>query len=711
MRPDAAASSIVAGTCPEPSPVGTVEDMRAHVTKKRLLYALAVLVAVAVTAAAILLTLPDGSSGAGGGANTPASPSSAEATSASASLRTAVGVTTLSTTEYLSAVAGPPGATKAFVNDATSVTAAALPDGRTVATRYLPAQLDTILDTYTKAGTDVTGAGRPATGSGGSGAAIGLTTLTIGIAIVVAIVLWLSLARRSASSSSPSGRAGDRHHQALGQVPDTRFDDVAGADEAVAEMGEVVDFLTNPEKYTHLGAETPAGVLLSGPPGTGKTLLARAVAGEAGVPFFAASGSDFVDTYVGVGARRVRELFDQARKHPAAIIFIDEIDAIGASREPGPGESSNREHNQTLNQLLVEMAGFHSHRIIVIGATNLDSRLDAALTRSGRLEKKIVVPLPDRRGRARILATHAQRRRMGDDVDLDAVAGRTAGFSGADLARLINEAAIAAATAGDDHVTSSHLDAAIALVVMGRARTSAVMTEHDRRLTAFHEAGHTVAALCHPDAHDPVEVSIIPRGAAGGVTWYGAGDDAYLTRRQAHARLAVALAGRAGEEICLDGEFTSGPHSDLSHATDTALAMVGQYGMTGRGLMIRSSGLLATGSAITDTTVEEVEELLSDALEVARALLADNRALFDAVVDGLLTYDTLNAAELAALRSSATLTRPPRMAPPPAGIRPRPAPVAAVAPKAPARPRRRAGALVAAAAARLAGSRKTSASA
>lgn len=432
------------------------------------------------------------------------------------------------------------------------------------------------------------------------------------------------------------------------KVPDTRFSDVAGCAEAVEDLAEIVEFLKDKEKFTAVGATPPAGAVLVGPPGTGKTLLARAVAGEAGVPFFAVAGPDFIEKYVGVGASRVRSLFAKARKSPnGAIVFIDEIDAVGRARG---GHNSHPEQENTLNALLVEMDGFSGSNVIVLAATNRADMLDSALTRPGRLDREVQVPLPDRVGRESILAVHSRNRPLAEDVDLTLIARRTPGMSGAELARVVNEACIAAAREGSATVTNDHFDHAVATAQMGRARLSAVVTDHDRNITAWHEAGHTVAAMTAEHADRPVSVSIIPRGPAGGVTFMAQGDEVFLTRKQAHDRLLVALAGRAGEEILLDGEFTSGAHGDLTTASRLAFAMVTQYGMTDSGLMVRDENLLRAAGRGTDDAVDKVERMLAVALEEARALLARHRALVEAVAVALLDRDTLNAADLDRIR-------------------------------------------------------------
>lgn len=474
--------------------------------------------------------------------------------------------------------------------------------------------------------------------------------------LAVFFIMWmLRLINRSDSKNGGKGgsagsllKSGKKDSDAdASNIPNTRFTDVAGADEAIEEMQELVDFLKFPEKFTRVGAVAPRGALLVGPPGTGKTLLARAVAGEAGVPFYSVAGSDFVEMYVGVGAKRVRELFAKARKHEeGAIIFIDEIDAVGRARGSAANTSSNSEGENTLNALLVEMDGFAKSNVIVLGATNRDDILDKALLRPGRLDRRVQVPLPDRAGRERILEVHTAKRPLEEGISLNLIARRTPGMSGAELAQLVNEASMVAAREGRDIITAEDFDAAVATVAMGKARLSAVVTEHDRLVTAWHEAGHTVAAMVLPDADEPVSVSIIPRGPAGGVTWMAQGDDLFLTRKRAFARLVVALGGRAAEEILLDGEFTSGPHGDLTAATQTAMAMVTQYGMTDTGLMIRSEGLLSTGSRITDDTIEAVEALLAEALNMARVTLAAHRDLLQAVVDGLLENDNLSHKDL-----------------------------------------------------------------
>ena len=432
------------------------------------------------------------------------------------------------------------------------------------------------------------------------------------------------------------------------EVPDTRFTDVAGADEAVAELDEIVEFLNTPERFANAGARMPRGVLLVGPPGTGKTLLARAVAGEAGVPFFALSGSDFVETFVGVGASRVRQVFATARKHGKAIIFIDEIDAVGKARNANASGSGNEERENTLNQLLVEMDGFSQSGVIVLAATNRADILDAALTRPGRFDRHITVPAPDRAGRTKILDLYARDRQFANDVDFAALARQTPGLTGADLSSLMNEAALEAARHGSGVITAAHLQAAVATTFMGRARKSAVVTTRDRGITAWHEAGHAVAALLLPHANDPVSVTIVPRGASGGATWMDGNDNSFMTRSEAEARLVVSMGGRAAEELHLDGDYTWGASHDFASATSLALKMVTEYGMSDLG-PTSWANYTHMGSGQADRISEAVDRILEQALEDARRLIRDNRALVEAIVAELLAEETVSGHRLASL--------------------------------------------------------------
>ncbi|WP_295250385.1 ATP-dependent zinc metalloprotease FtsH, partial [Ruminococcus sp.] len=360
----------------------------------------------------------------------------------------------------------------------------------------------------------------------------------------------------------------------------TTFDDVAGADEEKEELAEVVEFLKAPEKYNKLGARIPKGVLLVGPPGTGKTLLARAVAGEAGVPFFSISGSDFVEMFVGVGASRVRDLFDQAKKNSPCIIFIDEIDAVGRQRGAGLG-GGNDEREQTLNQLLVEMDGFGANEgVILIAATNRPDVLDPALMRPGRFDRQVVVSYPDVNGREAILKVHARKKPLAPDVNLKTIAKTTAGFTGADLENLLNEAALLAARKDKKAITMDEIKEATVKVVVGAEKKTKVMSEKEKKLTAYHEAGHAIL-FDKLETQDPVhEISIIPTGMAGGYTMpLPSEDKSYNSRRGMYEDIVVSLGGRAAEELIMD-DISTGASNDIEKATKTARAMVTKYGMT-----------------------------------------------------------------------------------------------------------------------------------
>ena len=465
------------------------------------------------------------------------------------------------------------------------------------------------------------------------------------VALIVGVLLLVLRA------VNPQAMRSGRGSKALtsGEVPQVTFADVAGADEAVDQLREMVQLLREPERFSAVGATRPRGGLLVGPPGTGKTLLARAVAGEAGVPFFAIAGSDFVETYVGVGARRVRDLFAEARKAERAIIFIDEIDAVGRARSSSTTQGGDGERENTLISLLNEMDGFGESHVIVLAATNRPDTLDAALTRPGRLDRQIHVPNPDRRGRTLILEVHARNRPLHADVDLVRIARQTPGMSGADLAQVVNEACMEAARRGTDVVDASCFQAAVATVAMGRARTSALVTDHDRRITAWHEAGHTLAAALLPDADDPVSVTIVPRGPAGGVTWMSGNDDVFLPRKKALAQLVVALAGRAAEERLLDGEHTQGASGDLQGATNLATAMVTQYGMTDFGYAQVDPDTLRLGGQVAAQAHARIDGLLRDAHGTATALLAEHATLLEQLAEALLVEETLSAGRVAQL--------------------------------------------------------------
>ena len=434
------------------------------------------------------------------------------------------------------------------------------------------------------------------------------------------------------------------------------FDDVAGADEEKEELREIVEFLKDPKKYLSLGARIPKGVLLVGPPGTGKTLLAKAVAGEAGVGFLSISGSDFVELYVGVGASRVRDLFEQAKKNAPAIVFIDEIDAVGRQRGTGLG-GGHDEREQTLNQLLVEMDGFGSNEgVIVLAATNRQDILDPALLRPGRFDRQIYVGLPDIRGREAILKVHAKRKPLAEDVSLTQVAQATAGFTGADLANLLNEAALLAARQHSQFITAAHLHEAMLKVIAGPEKKSRVVTDHARRLTAYHEAGHAVVIHQLP-TQDPVhQITIIPRGPAGGMTIsLPTEDKAYLSKKELEERIAVCLGGRVAEELVLR-DVSTGASSDIQKASELARAMVTKYGMS------EKLGAIAYGSESDEIFLgrsmaqartyseevaaqidQEVKNIIEQAHARCRDILTQHRHKLDITARYLLDHETMDA--------------------------------------------------------------------
>jgi cell division protease FtsH len=438
------------------------------------------------------------------------------------------------------------------------------------------------------------------------------------------------------------------------------FDDVAGIDESREELQEIVDFLKDPTKFARLGGKIPKGALLVGSPGTGKTLLARAVAGEAGVPFFTISGSDFVEMFVGVGASRVRDMFEQAKKNAPCIVFIDEIDAVGRHRGAGLG-NGNDEREQTLNQLLVEMDGFEANEgIIIIAATNRPDVLDPALLRPGRFDRQVVVPRPDIEGREKILAVHTKKIPLAPDVDPRTIARGTPGFSGADLANLANEAALLAARKGKRLVSMRDFEEAKDKVMMGAERKSMVMTEDEKKSTAYHEAGHALVSL-HVPGCDPLhKVTIIPRGRALGVTWNLPERDRYsMSMKQMKARLALCFGGRIAEQLIYGkDELNTGASNDIQQATDMARAMVMEYGMSEKLGWLRYRDnqdevflghSVARSQTVSEETSrlidQEVRKIIEEAEATARAVLTDNLHELHRLAEALLEYETLSGEE------------------------------------------------------------------
>ena len=455
------------------------------------------------------------------------------------------------------------------------------------------------------------------------------------------------------------------------EMPTNTFVDVAGADEAVAELREIKDFLASPDKYKAIGAKIPKGVLLYGPPGTGKTLLARAVAGEAKVPFYSISGSEFVEMFVGVGASRVRDLFAQAKQNAPAIVFVDEIDAVGRQRGAGLG-GGNDEREQTLNQLLVEMDGFEANgQVILIAATNRPDVLDPALLRPGRFDRQISVDRPDLKGRAAILAVHAKNKPVAKDVDLESYAKRTPGFTGADLANVLNEAALLAARQDRKAIRNSDIDEAIDRVMAGPQKVSRLMTEEERRITAYHEGGHALVAHALPHT-DPVhKVTIMPRGRALGYTMVLPDEDRYaVTRNQMLDQLAYTMGGRAAEELIFH-DPTTGASNDIEKATNLARAMVTQYGMTQRLGAIKlgisdSQPFLGRdyghqrdySESIAAVVDSEIREMIENAHQEAFDILVANRETLDRLVEELLENETLNKEEIAAVFKKVRKVKP-----------------------------------------------------
>ena len=540
-----------------------------------------------------------------------------------------------------------------------------------------------------------------------------MSLLSLWLPFIVLIGIWIFFMNRMQGGGKGGAMGFGKSRAKLltekhGRVT---FDDVAGIDEAKEELEEIVEFLRNPQKFSRLGGKIPKGALLVGPPGTGKTLLARAIAGEAGVPFFTISGSDFVEMFVGVGASRVRDMFEQAKKNAPCIVFIDEIDAVGRARGVGMG-GGNDEREQTLNQLLVEMDGFEANDgVIIVAATNRKDVLDPALLRPGRFDRQIHVPNPDIKGREKILGVHARKVPSGPDVDLRVIARGTPGFSGADLANLVNEAALIAARLGRRFVAMADFEAAKDKVMMGAERRSMVMTEEERKLTAYHEAGHAVMAYLSP-ASDPIhKATIIPRGRAlGMVMRLPEGDRISVSREKLEADIAVAMGGRVAEEQVFGrNKVTAGAASDIEQATKIARHMVTHWGMSdelgpvgyGENQQEIFLGHSVTQSknvseATAQTIDREIRRIVEEGHTLARTTLSDNRHQRDRIAQALLEHETLSGDDIAAImrgepltsvrrddqagantptgkRSSVPTTRPAGGEPPP-GIEPSPQP-------------------------------------
>jgi len=483
---------------------------------------------------------------------------------------------------------------------------------------------------------------------------------------VLLLVGLFFLLRRAQSGPGSQAMNFGKSRARVQMEPQTQvtFGDVAGIEQAKLELAEVVDFLKNADRFTAVGAKIPKGVLLVGPPGTGKTLLARAVAGEAGVPFFSISGSEFVEMFVGVGASRVRDLFEQAKANAPCIVFIDEIDAVGRQRGAGLG-GGNDEREQTLNQLLTEMDGFEGNTgIIIIAATNRPDVLDAALLRPGRFDRQVVVDRPDFSGRLEILNVHARGKTLSQDVDLEKIARRTPGFTGADLSNLLNEAAILAARRNLTEISMDEVNDAIDRVLAGPEKKDRVMSEKRKELVAYHEAGHALVGALMPD-YDPVQkISIIPRGRAGGLTWFTPSEDrmdsGLYSRSYLQNQMAVALGGRIAEEIIFgDEEVTTGASNDLQQVARVARQMVTRFGMSDRlgpvalgrqqGNMFLGRDIASerdfseeTASAVDD----EVRNLVEQAYRRAKAVLTENRAILDRLAEMLIEKETVDADEL-----------------------------------------------------------------
>ena len=518
----------------------------------------------------------------------------------------------------------------------------------------IPANDQELMDKLNTSNADVTVKKAPETNQ----LAGNIGTFIIVLFAIISLGLMIKAIQAGGSQAMSFGKS--KAKMLLDSKVKTTFKDVAGIDEEKKELEEIVDFLKNGEKYMKLGAKIPKGVLLVGPPGTGKTLMAKAVAGEASVPFFSISGSDFVEMFVGVGASRVRDLFEQAKKHQPCIIFIDEIDAVGRQRGAGLG-GGHDEREQTLNQLLVEMDGFDVNtNIIVIAATNRPDILDNALLRPGRFDRQIYINAPDVKGREQILEVHAKNKKLDKDVDLKVLAKRTPGFTGADLQNLLNESALLAARKGEDKISMDDVDSSIDRVIAGVEKRSKVLTDKDKELTSYHEVGHALIDKLLPEANELHKVSIIPRGMALGVTWTRPKDESvHVSKAKLLAKIAVSLGGRAAEEIVYGKDNVStGASQDLINVTDMARKMVTAWGMSeklgpmayGKNqenvFMGRDFGHQRDYSEQVAFEIdEEIKHIVDERYELAKCLLSENRDMLEAISRELLDKETIDDKE------------------------------------------------------------------
>jgi len=543
-----------------------------------------------------------------------------------------------------------------------------LKDGRSFRT-YIPSGDTSYLDLLRSKGVTITVEPR-------SRSTLWPNLLTTMLPFLVLVGLWMLMLRQAQSGSNQAMSFG-KSRARLHTETKTRvtFDDVAGVDEAKEELEEIIEFLRHPKKFQALGAKIPRGVLLVGPPGSGKTLLAKAIAGEAGVPFFSISGSEFVEMFVGVGASRVRDLFEQAKKSAPCLVFIDEIDAVGRQRGAGLG-GGHDEREQTLNQLLVEMDGFDPNAgIIVIAATNRPDILDPALLRPGRFDRRIVVDNPDAKGRRAILEVHVRGKPLAEDVNLEVLARRTPGFSGADLANMVNEAALLAARRGKKRISRSEFDEAIERVIAGPQRKSRILSPKERELTAYHEAGHALLGKLLPHANPPHKVTILPRGMALGYVLPLPQEEKYtLTRGEILANITAMLGGRVAEEIVF-GEITTGAANDFEKATELARKMVTEFGMsdklgplalgTKHGPVFLGRDLVESRNYSDEIAYEidkEVRRIIDECYSRARAVLLEHKPALERVAQALLERESLEGEELDALIAGRPL---PAETPPP----------------------------------------------